>query len=57
MKLLEQRRSDPSFLLARRGMDAGLVGCQFFMVQPFPGTALFEECIANGQLKKSWHWD
>jgi anaerobic magnesium-protoporphyrin IX monomethyl ester cyclase len=46
-----------TFLLARRGMDAGLVGCQFFMVQPFPGTALFEECIENGQLKKTWHWD
>jgi anaerobic magnesium-protoporphyrin IX monomethyl ester cyclase len=46
-----------TFLLARRLMDAGLVGCQFFMVQPFPGTRLFDECIANGQLSPSWHWD
>jgi radical SAM superfamily enzyme YgiQ (UPF0313 family) len=46
-----------TFMLARRAMDAGLAGVQFFMVQPFPGTALFDECIANGQLSSSWHWD
>lgn len=46
-----------TFLLARRVMDAGLVAVQFFMVQPFPGSKLFEECIANGQLPADWHWD
>jgi len=46
-----------TFLLARRCMDAGLVGCNFFIVQPFPGTILFDESIANGQLSKSWQWD
>jgi anaerobic magnesium-protoporphyrin IX monomethyl ester cyclase len=46
-----------TFLLARRLMDAGLIGCQFFMVQPFPGTRLFEESLASGQLSPSWRWD
>jgi radical SAM superfamily enzyme YgiQ (UPF0313 family) len=46
-----------TFLLARRGMDAGLIGCNFFIVQPFPGSRLFEESVANGQLPSSWHWD
>lgn len=46
-----------TFMLARRHMDAGLVACGFFMVQPFPGTRLFDESIANGQLSKDWHWD
>ncbi|HEV8306654.1 MAG TPA: radical SAM protein [Methylomirabilota bacterium] len=46
-----------TFELARRVMDAGLIGCQFFMVQPFPGTQLFEESLADGQLPASWHWD
>ena len=46
-----------TFLLARRLMDAGLVGCQFFMVQPFPGTILFDESLANGQLSTSLNWD
>ena len=46
-----------TFLLARRLMDAGLIGCQFFMVQPFPGTRLFDASIADGQLAPSWHWD
>jgi hypothetical protein len=27
------------------------------MVQPFPGTQLFEESLADGQLPASWHWD
>lgn len=46
-----------TFLLARRLMDTGLIGCQFFIVQPFPGTRLFDESIANGQLAPAWHWD
>ena len=46
-----------TFLLARRAMDAGLMGCQFLMVQPFPGTVLYDESIANGQLLESWRWD
>jgi len=46
-----------TFLLARRMMDAGLVGCQFFLVQPFPGTQLFDDSLANGQLPPDWHWD
>lgn len=46
-----------TFLLARRLMDAGLVGCQFFLVQPFPGTLLFDQSLANGQLAADWHWD
>jgi anaerobic magnesium-protoporphyrin IX monomethyl ester cyclase len=46
-----------TFLLARRLMDAGLVGCQFFMVQPFPGTRLFDDSLASGQLSPTWHWD
>ena len=27
------------------------------MVQPFPGTKLFDESLANGQLSPNWHWD
>jgi radical SAM superfamily enzyme YgiQ (UPF0313 family) len=46
-----------TFMLARRAMDAGLAACSFFMVQPFPGTLLFEESIQNGQLSPDWHWD
>ena len=46
-----------TFLLARRAMDAGLVAVQFFMVQPFPGTRLFDESLANGQLSPTWHPD
>ncbi|MBY0586740.1 B12-binding domain-containing radical SAM protein [bacterium] len=46
-----------TFMLARRAMDAGLAACSFFMVQPFPGTLLFEESIQNGQLSPNWHWD
>jgi anaerobic magnesium-protoporphyrin IX monomethyl ester cyclase len=46
-----------TFLLAKRAMDAGLTACGFFMVQPFPGTALFDESIASGQLPSDWHWD
>ena len=46
-----------TFLLAKKMMDAGMVGCGFFMAQPFPGSVLYDESIANGQLSKSWHWD
>ncbi|MBL7132107.1 MAG: B12-binding domain-containing radical SAM protein [Candidatus Omnitrophica bacterium] len=46
-----------TFVYAKRMMNAGMVGCGFFIVQPFPGTILFEEAIKNGQLSKSWHWD
>lgn len=46
-----------TFLLARRVMDAGLVAVQFFMVQPFPGSRLFDEALASGQLRPDWHWD
>ena len=46
-----------TFLLARDQMDAGMVGCQFFMVQPFPGTEIFEKTLKSGQLSKDWHWD
>ena len=46
-----------TFLLAKKQIDAGMIACQFFMVQPFPGSALFDESIANGQLSSSWDWD
>ena len=46
-----------SFLLAKKQMDAGMIACQFFMVQPFPGSALFDESVANGQLSPSWDWN
>jgi radical SAM superfamily enzyme YgiQ (UPF0313 family) len=46
-----------TFELARRVMQAGLLGCQFFMVQPFPGSRLFDEALATGALPRSWHWD
>jgi len=46
-----------TFLLARNQMDAGMVGCQFFMVQPFPGTLIFDESLKLGQLSPNWHWD
>ncbi|MEU9123223.1 radical SAM protein [Streptomyces sp. NPDC048506] len=42
-----------TFWLARRAMDSGLNGCGFFMVQPFPGTTLYDEAMANGQLDPS----
>ena len=46
-----------TFILAKKQMDAGMIGCQFFMVQPFPGSALYDESIANGQLAENWDWD
>ena len=46
-----------TFMLAKKQMDVGMIACQFFMVQPFPGSALFDESIANGQLSPSWDWD
>ena len=46
-----------TFLLARDQMDAGMIGCQFFMVQPFPGTDIFDRTLKSGQLSKDWHWD
>jgi radical SAM superfamily enzyme YgiQ (UPF0313 family) len=46
-----------TFLLAQRAMDAGLITCGFFIVQPFPGTALFDQTIATGQLSRSSNWD
>ena len=46
-----------TFLLARDQMDAGMVGCQFFMVQPFPGSEIFDATLRSGQLSKDWHWD
>lgn len=46
-----------TFLLARRAIDAGILQVQFFIVQPFPGSRLFEESLANGQLPADWHWD
>jgi anaerobic magnesium-protoporphyrin IX monomethyl ester cyclase len=39
-----------TYLLAKKTIDAGLSGCGFFMVQPFPGTVLYDEGIASGQL-------
>ncbi|MFE6311716.1 B12-binding domain-containing radical SAM protein [Streptomyces rochei] len=39
-----------TYLLARQAMDAGLDGCGFFMVQPFPGTVLYDQAVADGQL-------
>ncbi|HYD47091.1 MAG TPA: radical SAM protein, partial [Terriglobales bacterium] len=46
-----------TFLLARRVMDAGAIAVSFFMVQPFPGSRLYEEAIANNQLRPDWSWD
>lgn len=46
-----------TFALASRVMHAGLSGCQFFMVQPFPGSRLFDEALARGTLPRNWHWD
>jgi anaerobic magnesium-protoporphyrin IX monomethyl ester cyclase len=46
-----------TYLLARRAMDAGLTGCGFFVVQPFPGTVLYDEAIASGQLDPEYTWD
>lgn len=48
---------EATFALARRVMQAGLLGCQFFMVQPFPGSRLFDETLASGMLPSTWHWD
>jgi radical SAM superfamily enzyme YgiQ (UPF0313 family) len=46
-----------TYLLARRAMDAGLHGCGFFVVQPFPGTVIYDEAVASGQLDPSYDWD
>ena len=46
-----------TFLLARDQMESGMIGCQFFMVQPFPGTEIFDKTLKSGQLSKDWHWD
>lgn len=46
-----------TYMLARRAMDSGLTGCGFFVVQPFPGTVLYDEAIAAGQLDEDYTWD
>jgi radical SAM superfamily enzyme YgiQ (UPF0313 family) len=46
-----------SFIMAKNHMDAGLDGLGFFIVQPFPGTKIYHETIANGQLSPDWHPD
>jgi radical SAM superfamily enzyme YgiQ (UPF0313 family) len=48
---------EKTFDLARRVMQGGLLGCQFFMVQPFPGSKLFDDTLASGMLPSTWHWD
>ena len=45
-----------TFLLARRAKDAGLTGCGFFTVQPYPGSVMYDEAVASGQLI-DWNWD
>jgi radical SAM superfamily enzyme YgiQ (UPF0313 family) len=45
-----------TYYLAKEAMDAGLDACGFFMVQPFPGTVLFDEGVANGQVEAG-RWD
>jgi radical SAM superfamily enzyme YgiQ (UPF0313 family) len=46
-----------SFLMAKKHMDAGMDGLGFFIVQPFPGTKIYHETIANKQLSPNWHPD
>ena len=46
-----------SFLMAKEHMDAGLDGLGFFIVQPLPGTKLYDKTIADGQLSPDWHPD
>jgi len=46
-----------TFILARNVIEAGMQACGFFVVQPFPGTALFEEAVADGQLDIDDLWD
>lgn len=46
-----------TFLFARDHMDAGMVACQFFMVQPFPGTMLYDDSVAKGILPTNMSWD
>ena len=46
-----------SFIFAKKHMDAGMDGLGFFIVQPLPGTKLYHDTIANGQLSPDWHPD
>ncbi|MBC8421870.1 MAG: B12-binding domain-containing radical SAM protein [Pelagibacteraceae bacterium] len=46
-----------SFIFAKRHMEAGMDGLGFFIVQPLPGTKLYHQTIANGQLSPDWHPD
>jgi radical SAM superfamily enzyme YgiQ (UPF0313 family) len=46
-----------SFIMAKRHMEAGMDGLGFFIVQPFPGTKIYHETIANKQLSPDWHPD
>ena len=46
-----------TFNMAREHMNAGMVGSAFMIVQPFPGSKIFQTTIDNGQLSKDWHWD
>ena len=44
-------------LMAKRHVDDGLHYALFFAVVPFPGTALFEQVIASGQLNPDFDTD
>ena len=42
---------------AKNNMTYGLDASNFFLVMPLPGTPMFDEVIANGQLPKNYNID
>ncbi len=46
-----------TIVMARRQVEAGLQYALFFTVVPFPGSALYESVIANGQLDPNFDTD
>ena len=42
---------------AKKNMTYGLDASNFFLVMPLPGTPMFDEVIANGQLPKDYNID
>lgn len=55
----DERREEiqKTILMAKRNIEEGLDYALFFSVVPFPGTALFDQVIDNGQLSPNFDTD
>lgn len=46
-----------TIVMAKRHVSQGMNHAQMFAVVPFPGTALFDQCVASGQLDPNFNTD